>query len=440
MKTFSLSWKRVAFLPVIPATMSARKLKGAWWIDISLGGKRHRFKSPHDSKGAAQDYEALLRREFATHGTLDRLLRPQPEVRPITFAEFSERWMREYVAANNKPSEQRAKRYILAAHLLPVFGKRPLDTIKAAELESLKSTLLRERGVSAKTVNNILAVLQRCLAVAVEWEVLARAPRVKPLPATLPPVRFLDPSDIAALLAATPPGYWRTMVLTIFRAGLRIGELIALEWRDIDFAHRLITVRRSWVKGHLGTPKAHKIRYVPLATDLADAFRALPTSSARVFGLEMRDPYQFVRRRMLWFGRAAKISAPGWHLLRHTFATELTRNDVNLLVTRDLLGHSTVRMTERYAHVNKPELREAIMTLENAAPGRSWHQEGNRSGFTEAPHASIPHAPLHSPLNQRKTPRSGAMFHLAEKEGFEPEQPRNVSDRQLPPDASSGLS
>lgn len=83
--------------------MPARKIRNRWWVDIRYNFTRYRKKSPLNTKGGAQDYETYLRGELAKHGSLEHLAKPEePKAAPITFAQFAERWMRDYVAVNNK--------------------------------------------------------------------------------------------------------------------------------------------------------------------------------------------------------------------------------------------------------------------------------------------------------------------------------------------------
>src|SRR6185312_2101062 len=148
--------------PANTTTMSARKFGGSWWIDFSFDQVRYRKKSPENSRVGANAYELLLRGRLARGENI--------EARHVTAAElefrtFAEKWFEDYVVPNNKPSEQKAKSYILTRSLVPFFGRTSLDRISANDVERYK---LREsrRGTSNKTINNKLAVLRKCLASA----------------------------------------------------------------------------------------------------------------------------------------------------------------------------------------------------------------------------------------------------------------------------------
>src|SRR5262245_42964069 len=94
--------------------------------------------------------------------------------RELSFKQFAEEsFLGVYAPVNNKPSEIASKKAILANHLLPIFGRRTLDTLKARDFEQYKAKKLGE-GLSPKTVNNHVAVLSRLLRVAEEWELIVR--------------------------------------------------------------------------------------------------------------------------------------------------------------------------------------------------------------------------------------------------------------------------
>jgi len=146
-----------------------------------------------------------------------------------TFAEFAKTFMATYARSNNKPSEYEAKRSILTHHLLPAFGSRRLGKITGEDIEDFKPTLL-DRKRSTKRINNVLNVLSKILRDASEIELLDRMPKIKTL--KVPPEKFdfFTFEELEALVAtsASEPE-WHAAVLVAGDAGLRLGELLALE-------------------------------------------------------------------------------------------------------------------------------------------------------------------------------------------------------------------
>ncbi len=353
--------------------MPVRKLKGSWWIDFQYHGCRFRKRSPLNSRGGALDFEVFLRREIVRLGSPVALRRsldaPSNATERPTFAIFAERWLREYARSNNKESEFRTKRYALKNHLLPTFGALPLDGITVPLIERFKSDL-RARGLSAKTINNKLTILRRALATAVEWGLLEHIPRVQFLKTEPPPFRFLDDDQVAALIDGGR-GVFRAMILLAARTGLRFGELAGLHWDDVDLPARRICVRRSLVCGVEGSPKNHRARYVGLTRDAAAVLESLPRSDGDYVFRHLGAPVTIgaAQWQLAAACDRAEIPRAGWHVLRHTFASQLAIRGASLQAIRGLLGHSTIAMTLRYAHLSDQALQDTIALLER--PGDS---------------------------------------------------------------------
>ena len=205
-------------------------------MDFRAQRVRYRKKCPANSKGSADAYERFLQGELAEHGSLDHVFKPPP--RPVTFGEFAPRWMREYVEVNNKWSEQKTKAVALAGNLLPAFGRLPLGQIRAERVEQYKAAELAA-GRAPKTINNRLTILRKCLVTASEWHILAAVPRIRFLKTQPPVIRYLTEAELRALVAVAGPPALRLMVLVAARTGLRLSELLALDWADIDFDRHL---------------------------------------------------------------------------------------------------------------------------------------------------------------------------------------------------------
>src|SRR5215813_9455390 len=119
--------------------MAVRKIKGSWWVDFRANHKRHRKRSPENSKVGAEAFEAVLRQKMARGEPLEV---EKPKQRGQTFAEFVPNWLEDYVEPNNKYSEQLAKKYVLSSSLIPYFGSKPIEQIKAHDTERYKALQL----------------------------------------------------------------------------------------------------------------------------------------------------------------------------------------------------------------------------------------------------------------------------------------------------------
>src|SRR5713226_8784958 len=120
-----------------------------------------------------------------------------------------------------------------------------------------------EKTLSLKSINNVLAVLRRLLSLAYEQSVIKYMPKVKLFKTEKPPFDFLDYEEAERLVNWADPA-WRVLLLLALKTGLRQGELIGLDWNDIDLDRRKLHVRRTVWRGHLGPPKSGRARTVDL--------------------------------------------------------------------------------------------------------------------------------------------------------------------------------
>lgn len=342
--------------------MTVRLIKKSWWVDFHVNKVRHRKRSPQNSRAAALAYEAVLRGRHARGEPLE----PEEKKRDQPFAEFARRWFDDYVVVNNKYSEQRTKRYLLSATLIPFFGKLMMGSITTRHIEEYKARQLKT-GASAKTINNRLTVLSKCLATAYEWlELEGSPPMIKWLKSRPPTMDFLSTEEIVLLLSAAE-GALYDLVLTALRTGMRQGELRGLQWSSIDWESGVLTVRHSRCdyRKVLESPKSNRERYIPLDREVYDVLFRRREKDGYVFVDDDGEPFDRKRmqRRMRGLCKKVSLRRIGWHTLRHTFASHLAMNGVPLNTVQALLGHSSISTTMRYAHVAPSALREAIALI-----------------------------------------------------------------------------
>jgi integrase len=257
-------------------------MKKSWWVDFWANHTRYRKRSPENTRAGALAYEAMLRQKLARGESIDR---PEHAAdKGHTFAAFAEKWFAEYVIPNNKFSEQRTKKYVLSASLVPFFGRMQLSEITAHSIERYKVRLLKE-GVTPKTIKNRLTVLNKCLNTAYEWLELGAAPPKIKWPKCPPPCTdYLSPGECELLLSHAD-GAVREMLLTALRTGMRQGELKGLQWSDVDWQSQNIVVRHSRCdyRKTLGSPKSNRERYIPIAVDVYEMLYKRKRSTGYVF-------------------------------------------------------------------------------------------------------------------------------------------------------------
>jgi integrase len=365
--------------------MALAKRDGEWWVDIRVAGRRYRKKCVGAQRREAAEVEAKLildrQAQAARSGTMPL------KARFGTLSEFAATWLDLYARQRNKPSEQRNKRRYLRRDILPLLGHLKPEAITTTHVEQLV-TAKRAQGLAPKSVNNILMTLSKLLRSAEEWGVIARAPKVRLLKAPAPNFDFLEPFESARLLRAAPSGSWRTMILLALRTGLRISELVALTWENIDLPRRVLHVRQALVLGVLGLPKSNKERHVAMSQDAVDALLALGPGTGWVFPrLDGRSVDDSVARRILYKTcEVAGLRRIGWHVLRHTFASQLVGMNAPLRNVQEMLGHASLEMTMKYSHVSAHALHATAAMLDRLEERelRIVPRVGHQSGHLKA--------------------------------------------------------
>jgi integrase len=347
--------------------------RGGWEVDIRVAAPdrtrefRERRRAPMSSRSAAARWAESRERVL-----FERLMTPPqhntPRKEVPTLQSFAPRFLDGHARANRqKPSGIAAKEMIIRVHLVPALGHRRLDTIKNEDVQHLKSHLGTK---AAKTVNNILTVLNVLLKKAVDWEVIDRMPcAITLLPVPKTSMSFYDFDEYEQLVSAagSVDATAQLIVLLGGEAGLRCGEMIALEWRDVDLGTRQLCVQRSDWNGQVTTPKGGRLRYVPLTNRLAAAFRDhRHLRSPRVLCQAEGQPLtrQMVQYRVLRASRRAKLSRDGVHILRHTFCSHLAMRGAPPRAIQELAGHRELGMTQRYMHLSPAALDSAIRLLD----------------------------------------------------------------------------
>lgn len=346
---------------------------GGWEVDIRVvlpdgTKKRVRRRAPVSGKSAALHWALARERELVRHGEA-----PAKKDVP-TLAEFAPRFLDGYARANRqKPSAIAAEETILRIHLVPALGGKRLDAITNEDIQHLKAKL----GTKAvKTTNNVLSVLKTVLRIAVDWDVLPHPPcTVRLLHAPHPSeALFHDFDEYDRLVAAAARIDRRTLVLVLLggEAGLRCGEMMALEWTDLDLSRRKFWVRRSDWKGKVTVPKGGRPRLVPMTTRLAEALKqSRHLRGPRVLAQDDGSPLtqKMVRVSVANAARLAGLANAGVHVLRHTFCSHLAMRGAPARAIQELAGHQDLMTTQRYMHLSPRAVESAIRLLEEPPPG-----------------------------------------------------------------------
>ncbi len=244
------------------------------------------------------------------------------------------------------------------------WWKRPLTDITEGMVE-LHRAKERRRGISPATINRDIGRLSSVLTRAVKFKHLDAHPLIDLQPLKLDKahvVRYLSEDEDKRLRAAldNAPDYVRTMVLVSLNTGLRRKELFTLSWPAVDLKRRQLTVVGS-------LSKTGQTRHVPLNRKVVETLREWRDKTGGD-GLLFRSHTgaRFNNTQRSWANLLddAGISGFRWHDLRHDFASKLVMRGVDLYTVSRLLGHSSVELTKRYAHLAPDHLADAVARLD----------------------------------------------------------------------------
>jgi integrase len=316
-----------------------------WYADFYVQGKRVQESTGTANKREAEKFYALRMSEIH-RGEYAKPVR-------ISISEFGRQYM-EY-AKTNKRSWLRDQQ--IMTHLEQHFGNALLTDIGPLPIERYKQD--RMRAVSPATVNREIALLKHMFNMAEQWGLYrGRNPvkGVKFLAEDNLQYRSLSDEEEAVLLKHCCP-YLQDLVVFSINTGLRHGDVLNLKWKEVDLEAACI---RMLIK------KTREVLEIPLndqAMKVVRAWHGMKKTAWVFYNPETGDQF-----KDLWLGlkkacRKAGLEGITWHTFRHTFASRLTGSGVDLVTVKELLGHSEISVTMRYAHTNRDAKRRAVKRL-----------------------------------------------------------------------------
>jgi integrase len=325
--------------------MGLYKRGKTWWMCLSVNGRRIRHSTGTDNRKLAEAIFSKVKVRVI-EGTWFETEKTQ-KARRITFSEMVRKYMQKY---------QKERDPYTIKKLLPAFGQYTLAEITTEMISDYMEERLND--VKPATVYQELALMRRIFNVARrEWKWIKENP-VADLSFSVgnknARARWLTMEEEKRLLdKATNPQWLRPLLIVALHTGMRKGEILNLKWQDIDLFRKTVTVVKS---------KNGEKRTIPMSNTLFNTLNSLNVRhiSGRVFPIS----YRSLRAA---FGKAiekAGIENFRIHDLRHTFATRLVQNGVDLYKVKELLGHKTISMTTRYAHHYPESLRGSVEVLD----------------------------------------------------------------------------
>lgn len=275
-----------------------------------------------------------------------------------------------------------------------LFSDKPLNEITPILVDQWRTQRLKD-GIAIETVNRDIATFKAAISKAVEWNLIETHPlaKFKLLRSdNSVKIRYLTFEEEQALRSALElreeqvrrsrqsgnewrrargyplmqdlgkqpfVDYFKPMVLISLNTGLRQGELFTLDWQDIDLSRKILTIVGN-------KAKSGKTRHIPLneqAADTLEKWQKQNLPGNLVFPNKEGQVFNNVRKTWVTVLTKAKIHNFRWHDMRHHFASRLVMAGVDLNTVRELLGHSDIKMTLRYAHLAPEHKAQAVAKL-----------------------------------------------------------------------------
>jgi len=354
--------------------------KRGWWVFIAAAGKR---KAKHVGSREAAFRVAEKVQARLSLGALD-ILEDKPEVSNVQ--KTAERWM-EYLRPLRRETTLERYESVLRLHILPALGERPINSVQRPEVKDFLVRKLND-GLSRGTIELVRNVTSGLFNFAVDEEMIQNNPvagvarrlnlgkdRRREQEDALSPEEARVFLEVCQRHHAEVFPFFQTAILT----GLRLGELLALRWADVDFNSRFLMVQRTYRRGTFGPPKNGKPRRVDLSDSLEGTLRLLLAQRKRealkagtteinetIFPGPSGGPMEQndIRRTLKKILRKAGLREIRFHTLRHSYASLLLSQGVSPVYVKEQLGHHSISVTvDIYGRWIRSGNRDAVNRL-----------------------------------------------------------------------------
>lgn len=361
-------------------TIRIREVRpGVWEVDIHAerpdgSRKRSRTYTTLSTDDARNRWARKRERELSLGTDTKR-----PEI--PTLAAFTDRYFDNWISAkHHKITGVSTRRRAMRLHVLPVLGSTKLNDITEEHIAEVVTSM---NGAMPATINSALSTLRAVLRVAVRWRVVSAMPCMIDMvsnPRTERP--FYEREDYDRLVQAAERIGWRAHLVVLLggRAGLRRGEILGLQWVDINRDRETIAVRRQLNNGRASAPKGGHERTVPIMPDLLAALDRYRHLNEWVLAWDNGRHLceDSIKRLADSAARSAQLPA-GIHILRHTFVSHLVVAGVPPRTIQELAGHRSMATTMGYMHLSPAATRDGIAALDRWARGDMTETGENRT-------------------------------------------------------------
>jgi integrase len=361
----------------MPQTPDQKKLRGIyeyppkskeWWIQyFDAAGRRRREKAGR--RGDAIDLLAKRKVEKLRGIKLPERMRKKS----ISFGELMDDAIEHSKAENGEATTAELKRKY--ALIRQTFGNRPATEIQKAEIVRWLTEQGEKRDWEPATRNRWQNAFSLAFRVGIDNERIEKNPasRIRRNREDNGRLRILDRNEeqkLIDILNRDYPEYRPAFIISV-NTGVRASEQWRADWLDVDLERRIFTVRKT----KNGEPERH----VPLNSTALGAFQELGKACKGKGPVFLNTEGNPLRGHRDWFEpvvKAAKLNDYTWHCNRHTFASRLVMAGVDLRTVAQLMGHKTIQMTMRYAHLAPDHQQNAVERIVNDTPTGKVKQDG----------------------------------------------------------------
>lgn len=298
------------------------------------------------------------------------------EARKLTFYDAAKAYMDSHASIHCKVSTVETYRSFLNAHLIPYFGDKKVIELTPMMFNNFIKTKL-DSGLAKKSVNHMLTLCHSIFQYYIDIEVITSSPmkRVKKLKIDFREMNFLSTEEIKIALDKCQvkyPDFYPLLATAIF-TGARRGEILALNWTDINFVKKQIYFNKTFSRGKVGTPKTETSRRrVSIPDFLVEILKNHRKNNFNsiVFCNQTGaylDADNLVKRRFTPLMKAIGCPEMRFHDLRHTYAAMMIEKNVQIKYIQRNLGHSSIQVTiDNYGHLMPEIATEAMQKLDDA--------------------------------------------------------------------------
>jgi len=357
------------------------KGSGVWWVFIAHRRRRKSIKvgSKKSARKLQETIEARLK--------LGKEFLPDEKPTSPTLKEYFDRFRDTYLDTAVRHSTRNSYLSMYHVQILPELGSRRLNEIDRATMEDFVGKLVR-KNLAKDSIRHIIAVLCVLINHAKERGIVHDNPATrlskfyKQARKRHPEIEPLTEEEVVLFLQAAQEHFtlYYPLFLCAIHTGLRSGELAGLQWWDIDFNGKFLTVRRSIVQGRINPTKTDKIRRVDMSDDLLEELSELKRLRKEQWLSRGRneipdwvfcnregnfpDMNNLKNRHFFKCLEKAGLRRIRFHETRHTFASLLIQNGESLAYVKEQLGHSSIKMTvDVYGHLVPGANRQAVNRL-----------------------------------------------------------------------------